>query len=432
MTGSLPRDAPYGPFAGLRVVEFGRFIAVPYCGQLLADAGADVVKVEPLSGDQSRSNGVLPGGTSRQFLNKNRGKRSCALDLSHPEMAGPLERLVGTADVVLANFRPGVAERLGLDYPSVSARNPRVIYAENTAFGPAGPLAGAVGVDMAVQAYSGLWHATPAGPQPVAEPIIDYMAAMLMAFGVSTALYHRQRTGRGQRLDTALLQAAMLLQNNHLVGVAADEAWRGELCQWLETAFSEGRSWEEIIDRRQAATGEASDNPYYGLIGTSDGYLAVGAGGADLRAKVRALIASVSSAPGDPGPAVEPDGADAVRACFASRPSATWLSDFARIGVPAAPLRFRERLFDDAQVEANGFLAHLAHPRLGEVVAVGPPLRMTETPLVAGAPPPALGAHTVDVLSEIGVPLAEVQALAARGAIGVAEPEEVGGADGSG
>ena len=179
-----------GPFLGLRVVELGRFIAASYCGQLFADGGADVVKVEPLEGDASRRSGTqLTPTEARQYLNKNRGKRSLAVKLNDPEVLAAIKTLARGADVLITNFRPGLAVRFGLDYDTVASTNPRIVYAENTGFGHEGPLAGVAGMDLALQGYTGLAPLTPAGPLTLADPFIDYGAALLMAFGISTALF---------------------------------------------------------------------------------------------------------------------------------------------------------------------------------------------------------------------------------------------------
>lgn len=177
-----------GPYAGLKVVELGRFIAAPYCGQMLADGGADVIKVEPLVGDDARRNGTRFSSTeARQYLNKNRGKRSIALQLSNPRVSRIVQGLLREADVALVNFRPGQGEKLGLDYATVSRTNPRIVYAQNTAFGPCGPLAGKTGMDILLQAYTGMAPLTEAGPRPLDDPFVDYTAALLMAWGIATA-----------------------------------------------------------------------------------------------------------------------------------------------------------------------------------------------------------------------------------------------------
>ncbi|MHB1445979.1 MAG: CaiB/BaiF CoA transferase family protein [Acidimicrobiales bacterium] len=419
-TDSGPPGPP-GPFAGLRVIEFGRFIAVPYCGQLLADGGAEVIKVEPLGGDPSRGNGILPTGDSRQFVNKNRGKRSVALDLSMPAVADVVAGLVGGADVILANFRPGVAERLGVDHASVAAINPRVIYAVNTAYGDNGPRGGAVGMDVAVQAYSGLCQMGHLGPMPQPEPLIDYTAAMLLAFGVATALYHRERTGIGQRLDVSLLQASLLLQNNHVGDLGVADDWRRRLVKWLDEAFRTGTSWAEIVEHWQHAAQEGGaggdqGSVYYGIVRAADGYLAIGGGGIDLRARIAAILAEdgvVGSRPGSPGHEAE------ARAALARRPVEEWLARLGAQGVPAAPLRFREQMVDDEQAWANGYLVRLPHPRLGEITTVGPPLRLSSSPMRATTPPPDIGQDTRVVLADLGLDEARIDALARSGAVGL-------------
>ena len=154
-----------------------------------------MIKVEPPTGDNTRQvNPVIPG-EGRQYLNKNRGKRSLAVDLGNDEVIASVRELVSSADIVIANFRPGIAERLGLDYESVRSANPTVIYAENTAYGHDGPLAGEAGMDIALQAYSGFAPLDERGPHPLPFPAIDYAAALLIAWGIATSLYHRERTG---------------------------------------------------------------------------------------------------------------------------------------------------------------------------------------------------------------------------------------------
>jgi len=405
---------PPGPFTGLKVVEFGRFIAVPYCGQLLADGGADVVKVEPLGGDQSRSNGRLPTGDSRQFLNKNRGKRSLAVDLASPALADAISTLVTRADVVLANFRPGVAARLGIDYETVAAANPRVVYAVNTAFGDHGPLGGAAGMDMVIQAYSGLCHMTAAGPQPQVESIVDYTAALLLSFGVATALYHRERTGVGQRLDVSLLHASLFLQNNHVGHIDATDQWRSDLSAWLADAFGAGRDWADIVEHWQEITGRDSTNAYYGIVRTADGYLAIGSGGEDLRWRAAGVVGRFGDLP---DPLGSPAHDTAARGILATRPNAEWERLLVEAGVPVAPLRFREQLVDDEQAWQNGYLVRVPHPRLGTLTLVAPPVALSASTFRPGGTPPDLGADTLEVLQELGLDAATVAKLADEGVV---------------
>ena len=278
-----------GPFQDLRVIEFGRFIAAPYCGQLLADGGADVVKVEPLHGDDARRNGTRLSPTeARQYLNKNRGKRSIAVKLSDAGVRRALSVLLERADVVIANFRPGQAAELGLDYETLAKRNPRLVYAENTGFGKRGPSRDLPGMDTVLQAYTGFAPLSGGIPQPLADPVIDYTAALLMAWGIAAALYDRERRGVGQRLDVSLLQAALVIQNNSINHIDAVDGWREEFAEYLKDAFREGRSFRDVMAHRETLKPVIAP-PYYGIFEVQDGLLALAANVQDQRA-VRADV----------------------------------------------------------------------------------------------------------------------------------------------
>src|SRR2546426_2246333 len=212
------------PFAGVEVVEFGQFIAVPFCAQVLSEGGAHVIKIESVEGDPVRQLAPLAPGETRHFLSRNRGKHSLPLDLRHPSAAQVVERLLARADVVLMNFRPGLAAELGLDWPSLAPRFPRLVVGNVSAFGRRGPDARLAGMDMVVQARSGLMaslgkvndEGVPAAGE---APVADYQCAMTLAFGVASALFRRERTGRGGEIDIALFMAALTLQNNSFVRV---------------------------------------------------------------------------------------------------------------------------------------------------------------------------------------------------------------------
>src|SRR5947208_967558 len=231
------------PFAGLEVLEFGQFIAVPFCAQLLAEGGAHVIKVESLEGDPVRNLAPLAPGETRHFISRNRGKHTLPLDLRHPGARPVIDRLVARADVVLTNFRPGLAEEIGLDYASLAPRHPRVVVGNVSAFGRRGPDAKLAGMDMVVQARSGLMATLGRldGGVPTAgdAPVADYTCAMILAFGIAAALLRRERTGRGGEVDVALLMAGLLVQNNSLVRVesadgAAHAATRARLAELLD------------------------------------------------------------------------------------------------------------------------------------------------------------------------------------------------------
>jgi formyl-CoA transferase len=415
--------SPAGPFAGLRVVEFGRFIAAPYSAQLLADGGADVIKVEPLTGDETRRNGQVIPGEGRQFLNKNRGKRSLSVDLSRPEVIEAVRRLVDRADVVIANFRPGLAEQMALDYASVAARNPRVIYAENTGYGRRGPRADAPGMDIAMQAYSGIAHLGAHGPEPLVNPIIDYAAGLLLAWGISTALYHRERSGRGQKLDVALLQAALVLQNNNVNHVDAVDAWRHDFIEYLKTAFVEGHSWEDVIAKREDLRPVRVARAYYGFLPTQDGTIAIAGGGRAVQRRILEVLQLEDPWVTDPDFETEDAAAhldavyDRVCARLAEHPTAHWLAAFGANGVPVAEYQTPEEIIDDEQAWANEFLVRLEHELLGGVTVVAPPVRFSETPLAAREASPVLGKHTRAVLREAGFDDAAIDGLVADGAV---------------
>src|SRR4029450_1513281 len=217
------------PFAGIEVVEFGQFIAVPFCAQLLSEGGAHVVKVESVDGDPVRQLAPLAPGETRHFISRNRGKHSVPRAARHPSARRVVDRLVARADVVLTNFRPGLAAELGLDWASLAPRYPRLVVGNVSAFGRRGPAARLAGMDLVVQARSGLMAAggniqdgVPTGGE---NPVVDYMCAVPLSFGIPSALLRRTVTGRGGEVDVSLMMAAMMAQNNNMVRIeSADGA----------------------------------------------------------------------------------------------------------------------------------------------------------------------------------------------------------------
>lgn len=412
-----------GPFEGLRVVEFGRFIAAPYCGQLLADGGADVIKVEPLDGDETRRHEEIIPGEGRQFLNKNRGKRSLAVDLDNPTVLAAVQRLARSADIVVANFRPGQAERLGLAYEQLAADNPRLIFAENTAYGRKGPMAGMPGMDVVLAAYSGLLNVTSDGPLMPPQPVIDYTAGLLLSWGVSTALYARERTGRGQRIDVALLQAALVLQNNGINHIDAIDGWRHEFVEYLKAAFVNGATWADVLAKHQDLQPHAPSRVYYGFLRTADGMVAVAALPRPLRIRFMEIVGFDD--PWSRDPTRVPDDARAyadelaatVEQRLRTQSTAYWCEALAAAGIPVGPVRLREQIIDDEQVLANGFVTGLEHELVGGITVVAPPVGFSATPLAAERPSPTLGQHTAAILAEAGLNKEQIELLSAQGAI---------------
>src|SRR5512132_2686116 len=193
------------PFAGIQVVEFGQFIAVPFCAQLLAEGGARVIKIEAREGDPVRQLAPMVPGETRHFLSRNRGKHSLPLDLRHPRVREVIDRLLARADVMLTNFRPGLAEEMGLDAATLGPRYPRLIVGNVSAFGGSGPDARLAGMDLVVQARTGLMASLgkvrDGVPATGEAPVADYICAMSLAFGIASALLRRERTGRGGAVD---------------------------------------------------------------------------------------------------------------------------------------------------------------------------------------------------------------------------------------
>ncbi|MEM7365466.1 MAG: CoA transferase [Pseudomonadota bacterium] len=424
MAHDQTRDQEHqGPYHGIRVVELGRFIAAPYCGQLLADGGADVIKIEPLDGDDARQNGTRLSATeARQFLNKNRGKRSIALKLSDPDACRAVRDLIIGADVVITNFRPGQGEKLGLDYDTIRADNPAIIYAENSAFGAKGPLAGKAGMDLLLLGYTGLAPFDQDGPTALVDPIIDYTAALLMSWGVATALFHRERTGIGQKLDVSLLQAALVLQNNSLNHVDIADEWRHDFVAWLKQAFSEGQSLADILAHRQQLK-PAIQPAYYGFFETKDSYIAIAAGGHGLRVRTAKLLGiddpSLNSAEFTPDDiaAFTASMREKTQTALRQKTTTEWISLFEAEGLAAGEVQLKDQVLDDEQCWANNYFTRVTHDDLGDMTVVAPPVKFSESPLSGDVASPVLGSHSMQILTEAGLTEEKINQLVATGAV---------------
>lgn len=375
-----------GPLAGLRVLDFTWFLAGPYATMILADLGADVVKVEaPERGDPSRQAGPFCGELSAYFLSVNRGKRSVALDLKTEAGRDLAARLAGQADVLLENFVPGTMARWGLDYGALAAANPRLIYASCTGFGQFGPRAEQPAFDLIVQALAGTLSitGTPEGdPVRVGFSVGDMGGALYLAVGVLAALEARHRTGRGQYLDLSLLDAQVAL---------------------LENAFG-----------RYFATGQVpgrlgSRHPLivpFQAFAAADGHFALAAG---TEAQWQRLCAALGrpALADDPRfarnadrrqnlPALERELSEVFRA----RPAAEWVTLLGAHDIPCAPIQDIAAAAADPQVQARGMIVTVEDPREGPQTVVNTPLRFSETEAQVRASAPQLGAHTQAVLEE--------------------------------
>ncbi len=393
--------------------------------------GAEVIKVEPPEGEPWRLIAQFVPLESRGFISLNRGKRGVALDLSKPEGQEVVRRLVPLMDVVIINYRPDVPAKLGINYETLSALNPRLIYCDNTAYGRKGPQAHRPGYDIIVQGMSGVM-ATEAKtlngvPLIAAIPIADYSTGIMMAWAVCAALYHREKTGRGQKIESTLLGSALAVQNaGFQVVESVDTEWRERFLEALERGRTEGQNIDELRKILIAARPTlVIGNIHYRVFKTKDSYVVVGALSASLRKKLCAVLGVEDKRIGDPNydpttpesRAYAKELVERVEAILIERTTDEWLALFDEAGVPAGPFKFTWELVDDPQVLANDLQVTIEHPLAGTVRMVGPALQMAETPLAVQGSSPVLGEHTDEVLSSIGYSAEEIEAMREAGAI---------------
>lgn len=338
------------PFADVRVVEFGQFVSVPFCAQLLAEGGAEVLKVEPLAGDGTRLMKPLAPLETRTFISRNRGKRSLPLALRSPAAKPVVDALLGWADVALMNFRPSLGPQIGLDEETLRRRFPRLISGNVTAFGKRGPEAALAGMDTVVQARTGLMAANgrvidgrPAPGDPVSA---DYMAAMSLAFGIAAALLRRERTGKGGSVDVSLMQAAMTLANSQLTRSEAEDAEaHAEALARLGDQRRRGASYSEQAAAMTSARPLPLSMVYLRTYDTADAPIAIACGSRSLRVKFLGVLGLEDAALDANYP---PKGHyDALmreaEACMRQRTAAEWTALLNAAGVPVAQVRFPSR-----------------------------------------------------------------------------------------
>ena len=390
-----------GPLEHLRVVDCSAIIAGPVATAFLATYGADVVKLEPLDGDALRTYPSTLPGLSRYFLGINRGKRSLAVDLKHPDGLAIARRLARAADVFVESFRPGVAARLGLDEPTLRAENARLIYCSVSAFGQTGPLAERPGLDPVVQSYGGLaWEqgaAAGGAPELVRGSLVDYYTGSLAVSGILLALIARGQTGAGQRIETSLLD-----------GVLAMQAGR---------AF-----WAEAVEPPEAVRDLLGDRVSR-IYPTRDGHLYLYV---ELPKFWTGLCRTLGLEAWLDDPRLRTmvgrhtHKAELIRAIterLAPLTAAEWEARFAEADVPCTRVRSVPDMLVDPQALQNGSLATIQHPALGPVRMLGVPVRLAGTPGAPAGPPPAVGEHTDAILAEAGVSAPEIARLRRAGVV---------------
>jgi crotonobetainyl-CoA:carnitine CoA-transferase CaiB-like acyl-CoA transferase len=376
--------------AGIRVLELTQVMAGPFCGQVLADMGADVVKVEPPgTGDQTRhAMGFrMRGEDTAAFLAVNRNKRSVALDLKEPADREAFHGLVGAADVVLENYRPGVAAKLGADYETLAALNPRIIYASISGFGQTGPYAQRPGFDLIAQGLSGVMSVTgePGGePVKCGVPISDLASGLFCAVAILSAYVARERTGRGQRIDTSLFEGALALS-----------IWESA------ELWATGRIPEPLGSAHRLTA------PYQALR-TRDGHVTVGGNNQRLWERLcrtlgrEDLIEDPRFATNEARMANRAALAAELESALAARDTGEWVEALLEAGVPAGPIHDYAQVFEDPHTRAREMVVELEHPVEGTIRALGIPVKLSETPGRIRRPAPLLGEHTDEVFAEWG------------------------------
>jgi len=395
MAGPAARRAPLD---GIRVLDLSRVLAGPWCGQQLADLGADVVKVErPEGGDDTRAWGppnlkdAAGHATSESayYLCTNRNKRSITIDMAQPSGQALIRRLAAQADVVIENFKLGGLAKYGLDYPALSASNPRLVYCSITGFGQTGPYAPRAGYDLLIQGMGGLMSITGradgdegAGPQKVGVALTDIMTGLYATIAVQAALIERERSGRGQHIDLALLDVQIACLGNQASNYLAGG----------------------VVPRRM---GNAHPNivPYQDFE-TADGYMILAVGN-DAQFTRFCEVAGHAEWAHDERFTSNPQRVAnrgtliaMIREATLQRTTREWVAALEAAGVPCGPINRIDQVFDDAQVRARGLRIELPHPAAGVVPLVANPIRLSETPIEYRRAPPMLGEHSRQVLRD--------------------------------
>ncbi len=376
---------PVGALAGIRVLDLTRIASGPYATMLLADHGADVVKIEePSRGDDTRAFPPYIAGESTYYLSLNRGKKSVALDLNSESGRETLRSAVTEFDVLIHNYRPVYVERARLGYEELAAINPRLVYCTITGFGTSGPKADKHAYDLFVAGIAGLMSVTgePDGPpQRPGVNLIDHLAGINAAFGILLALKARERTGRGQQVEVSLLDS-LLSCSGYLV---AAEAANGKA-------------------PRPTSHNQHAQIVPYGTFRTADGYINLGV----LNDKVWQPFCHALSRDDlamDPrfqtnALRVEHKGAllDLIRPVLLTRISGEWLEAFEAVGIPCGPINSFAEVLTDPQVIHNSLLVEMQHPAYGSVTVVRSPVLLSDTPAHVSLPPPTLGEHPISTL----------------------------------
>lgn len=380
----------------IRVIDLSQVMAGPYCSMLLADMGADVIKVEPVTGENTRRWNPIVQGESGAFLSINRNKRGLTLNLKTEEGKEAFYRLVKTADVLVENYRPGVAKRLGVDYETLSALNPRLVYCSISGFGQTGPYASRGGYDLIAQGMTGIMSVTGnKGEKPVkcGLPITDLGAALFACYGIQSALLARYHTGKGQYIDTSLFEVGLALS----VWESTQYWYTGDIPEPTGSAF------------RFAAP--------YQAFKAKDGYFTVGADAPHHWLEFCKII-DLPELPNDPRFKEDDARVKNLSALVELIEDKTvhhtrqyWLEKFEAAGIPAGPINTYDEALSDPHALERDMVQELEHPVLGKIKALGIPVKLSETPGKLEKAAPLLGEHSAEILAELGYTSEEIAEL---------------------
>lgn len=401
---SKQTSGPRGALAGMRVIELAQIMAGPTCGMMLADLGADVIKVEKIDGgdDARQYRDPQINGVSAPFLMLNRNKRAIALDLKSPKGKEVLLRMVREADVVTENFRKGTMEKLGIGYETLRAENPGIIYCSVSGYGSSGPFADKGGFDLIAQGFSGLMSITgePGGPPlRTGNSVADINAGLLAAFGILAAYQHKMKTGEGQRVETSLLEASLQQLYWHAAiyfgtGESPGATGSSHVLTAPYQAFATGTDWIIIggaNERNWTRIAQVLGHPEW----CDDPRFARNAQRMENRAEL----------------------VEAMTAILKTKPAEHWLNAFDEAGVPAGPVHTVGEALSHPQTLAREMVVHQEHPQAGPVKTVGMPVKFSATPAHYHRAAPRLGEDTVQVLGEFGYSRGEIDALIEEGVV---------------